>query len=104
MKTVSVTILSIIFFCSFANAEIKEETYYKIGIFDYSHQTDMLAINKKKVTDNTFNSKYLGDLTQIYDLMFLGDVNESLIDDKFIYSIPISPALFPSSLWSNTPE
>ena len=58
MKILSSTIFSIIFFCSLANAEIKEETYYKIGVFDYVHQTDMLAINKKKVTDNTFNSKY----------------------------------------------
>jgi len=82
MKTLTVTIFSIIFFCSFANAEIKEETYYKIGVFDYAHQTDMLAINKKKVTDNTFNSKYLGDLTQIYDIMILGDVNESFTHDN----------------------
>ncbi len=71
MKILSRAIFSIMFFCSLANAEIKEETYYKIGVFDYSHQTDMLAINKKKVTNNTFNSKYLGDLTQIYDLMIL---------------------------------
>ena len=58
------------------------DTYYKIGVFDHSHETDMLAINKKKITNNTINVNFLGDLTQVYDLMILYDSDESLTLDN----------------------
>ena len=58
----------IITWFSFTNT-YSEEQYYKIGVFDYAHQTDMMVINKKNVTDNTIDINYLGDLTQIYDFM-----------------------------------
>ena len=73
----------------------EEETYYKIGVFDYAHQTDMLAINKKKVTDNTFNSKYLGDLTQIYDIM-----TQAVLLRCFDFFICFSFIVDDPSIWS----
>ena len=42
----------------------------------------MMVINKKNVTDNTININYLGDLTQIYDLMIMGDIDESYTLDN----------------------
>ena len=39
-------------------------TYYKIGVFDHVHETDMLAINKKKITENKISVNILGELTQ----------------------------------------
>ena len=56
--------------------------YYKIGVFDHKHETDMLAINRKKITDNTINVNFLGDLTQVYDLMVLYDSDESFTLDN----------------------
>ena len=57
-------------------------TYYKIGIFDHAHETDMLAVNKKKITQNIINVNFLGELTQVYDLMLFYDSDESLTLDN----------------------
>ncbi len=77
MNIILKTFLLVLFSFSLSSADVKEETYIKIGVFDYSHQTDMFALNRKKVTDKVVKSDYLGELTQVYDLMILGDVNES---------------------------
>ena len=57
-------------------------TYYKIGVFDHAHETDMLAVNKKKITQNIINVNFLGELTQVYDLMLFYDSDESLTFDN----------------------
>ncbi len=73
-------LLSVKLNSAFAEDKLQEETYIKVGVFDYIHQTDMYVVNRKKVTDNYLNIKYLGELTQIYDLMLMGDVREGYSD------------------------
>ena len=82
MKILIKFLFILIAYLSFSNTYAAEEQYYKIGVFDYAHQTDMMVINKKNVTDNTININYLGDLTQIYDLMIMGDIDESYTLDN----------------------
>ena len=61
-----IKIFIILFFIS-KTSTAKEHLYYKIGIFDYKHETGGLALNVKKVTDSTFNVLNFEEITQIYE-------------------------------------
>ena len=56
--------------------------FIKFGVFDFKHQTDMFALGVKKVTNNNIELPYLGELTQIYDLILMTDLDESLTHDN----------------------
>ena len=74
--------LFIIFILNFYSLSYAEEIYYKFGVFDYSHQTDMYAFGRKKVTNNQVNISFLGEVTQIYDLIIMADKEESFQADR----------------------
>ena len=44
-----------------------DQLYFKIGLWDFKHETGGLALNIKKVTNNDFNIFMLGELKQIYE-------------------------------------
>ena len=51
MKLFTKLLMLIIVTTTYSHSEQKNNnssTFYKIGIFDHVHETDMLAINKKK--------------------------------------------------------
>ena len=56
---------------STSNAD--DQLYYKIGFYDYKHETGGLLFNIKKVSDNTYNVLNFGELTQIYEFNAIFD-------------------------------
>ena len=88
----------IIFFISVVSSSSKEHLYYKIGLFDYKHETGGMALNIKNVTDNTFNLLNLGELSQIYEFTGFIDKNNwfskgEQIKKREEYSIYLSSGL-----------
>ena len=84
----------------------KDHLYYKIGIFDYKHETGGLALNIKNVTNNTFNILDFTELTQIYEFTgFIDKGNyfsgEGKPTKREEYSIYISSGLQKSFKLSN---
>jgi len=63
---------------SMSNANANDQLYYKIGFFDYKHETGGLLFNIKKVSNNTYNVLNFGELSQIYE--FTGIVDK---ENKF---------------------
>ncbi len=57
----------------FSTSNAKDQLYYKLGFFDYKHETGGLMFNVKKVSDNTYNILNLGELTQIYEFTGIFD-------------------------------
>ena len=57
----------ILFFIS-STSNANDQLYYRIGFFDYKHETGGLLFNIKKVTENVYTVLNLGELTQIYEL------------------------------------
>ena len=57
----------------FSASNAKDQLYYKLGFFDYKHETGGLMFNVKKVSDNTYNILNLGELTQIYEFTGIFD-------------------------------
>ena len=58
MKFILKLILILTFLSSSSNAN--DQLYFKVGLWDFKHETGGLALNIKKVTDNDFNLIYLG--------------------------------------------
>ncbi len=85
MKIFIKSLFLILFFSCLSNAEDnvsnKSEKYFKFGVFDFKHLTDMTAINIKSVTDNNLELPYFGEFTQIYDFMLMADIQESFSDE-----------------------
>ena len=81
LKFLLLILISISFTNAYSNDSKKSETYFKLGVFDFKHLTDMTAVNIKKVTDNNVELPYLGEITQIYDLMAMADIQESFSDE-----------------------
>ena len=75
MKTIFKTFFIVLFIITSSSAD---KLYYKVGTYDYKHETGMLAFNLKNVTDNEFNIYSFGELTQIYE--FTGMIDQ---DNKF---------------------
>ena len=71
--------LFFIFYFVNSTSNANEQLYYRIGFFDYKHETGGLMFNIKKVTDNTFNIFNFGELTQIYEFT-------SIIDNQNLFS------------------
>ena len=71
--------LFFIFYFVNSTSNANEQLYYRIGFFDYKHETGVLMFNIKKVTDNTFNIFNFGELTQIYEFT-------SIIDNQNLFS------------------
>jgi len=65
MQLILKLILILTFLSSSSNAN--DQLYFKVGLWDFKHETGGLALNIKKVTDNDFNLIYLGELTQVYE-------------------------------------
>ena len=63
--------LILYFMHSTSNAD--DQLYYKIGFYDYKHETGGLLLNIKKVSDNTYNVLNFGELTQIYEFTGIFD-------------------------------
>ena len=79
----------------YSKNSLDKEVYYKIGIFDYKHPTDMLAVNRKVVHNKQTDLPYIGAVNKIYDLMIMGDKNNFYSykdngDDRDEYAIYIS--------------
>ena len=62
----------IMFFVS-STSNANDQLYYRIGFFDYKHETGGLMFNIKKVTDNKYNIITLGELTQIHEFTSIID-------------------------------
>ena len=62
-----------ILFLSSSISNANDQLYYKIGYFDYKHETGGLLFNIKKVSNNTYNILSLGELTQIYEFTSIID-------------------------------
>ena len=82
MKNLLIVLIFFVFKSLLAHADEKtkysknsldKEVYYKIGIFDYKHPTDMLAVNRKVVHNKQTDLRYIGAVNKIYDLMIMGD-------------------------------
>ena len=67
---------------AYAKDDYSNQTFIKVGVFDFKHQTDMLAIGKKKITENKIDLPYLGNLEQIFDIILMTDLKESLTFDN----------------------
>ena len=70
----SLKILYILLFTITAS-NATDQLYYKVGHFDYKHETGGLALSIKNVTDKNFNIPALGQLSQIYEFYALTDKN-----------------------------
>ena len=87
----------IMFFVS-STSNANDQLYYRIGFFDYKHETGGLMFNIKKVTENKYNIITLGELTQIHEFTSIID-NQNLFSkgkskkEKQEYSIYLSSGL-----------
>tara|TARA_B110000003_G_C16466123_1_gene463850 strand:+ start:300 stop:806 length:507 start_codon:yes stop_codon:yes gene_type:complete len=85
------------FFVS-STSNANDQLYYRIGFFDYKHETGGLMFNIKKVTENKYNIITLGELTQIHEFTSIID-NQNLFSkgkskkEKQEYSIYLSSGL-----------
>ena len=86
----------LLFMSSTSNAN--DQLYYRIGFFDYKHDTGGLLFNIKKVTDNKYSFFNFGELTQIYEFTSIIDKENQFSKGEEIkkreeYSIYLSSGL-----------
>ena len=75
VRTKKLFLAAIIFL--FAKNVCAVEIHPMIGVWDYKHDTDAVALNFKIVDhNNDINIKYLGKLQRTYDVSFFFDVNQ----------------------------
>jgi hypothetical protein len=62
-------VLKIFLISSFLSttSNANDQLYFKIGLWDFKHETGGLALNIKKVSNKNLNILNLGELTQIYE-------------------------------------
>ena len=80
MRIILKFILILPILSSTSNAD--DHLYFKIGLWDFKHETGGLALNIKKVTNNYFNIFNLGELTQIYEFTGFTDKNNHFSKGK----------------------
>ena len=73
-------ILILTFLSSTSNAN--DQLYFKVGLWDFKHETGGLALNIKKVTNKNLNIIYFGELTQIYEFTGFIDKNNHFSKGK----------------------
>ena len=88
----------VIFFITIVSSNANGHLYYKIGLFDYKHETGGMALNIKNVTNNSFKFLNLGELSQIYEFTGFIDKNNWFSKGEEIkkreeYSIYLSSGL-----------
>ena len=73
-----------IFFLMVPASNANDQLYYKVGLYDYKHDTGGLLFNVKKVTDNIYNFSSLGEITQIYEFTGIIDKENQFSKGKEI--------------------
>ena len=62
-----------ILFLLSSTSNANDQLYYKIGYFDYKHETGGLLLNVKKVSNNIYSILSLGEFVQIYEFTSIID-------------------------------
>tara|TARA_B100001540_G_C15681124_1_gene584853 strand:+ start:367 stop:906 length:540 start_codon:yes stop_codon:yes gene_type:complete len=95
MKTILAAIFITLFVVTSSSAD---KLYFKVGTYDYKHETGMLAFNLKNVTNNKFDIYSIGELTQIYEFTGMIDKDNNFSKGEDIkyrdeYAIYLSSGL-----------